>query len=263
MSSKHTKMVAIIFTKEEQNIFEEYRDTFGFGNSADAYRGLLELVDEKWTGIQLKNDRRFSLRLTMEDYNELDRIRERLGGISRSETLRRGVNFLHGVIATGEFPKWQEFAAKVPRYERTGKRKENGLASGKMVIYSMNDLSLSVLQEVGKAFGEDRTGVLRLALEAAKVLPPEALATPEEEKFHSTVRLRADEYEKLEALKQRLNYNANGIFRTGIFLAKRELREYRMNRKSKSNPISIHSDLWDNQVFSPVYNVRQTVIMQP
>ncbi len=263
MKGNHTKLVAVIFTKSEQKIFEEYRDTFGFGNSADAYRGLLELVGEKWTGIHLKNDHRFSLRLTMEDYNELEKIREGLGGISRSEVLRRGVNFLHGVISGKDFEKWKEFAAKVPRYERTGKKKEKGLASGKMVIYSMNDLSQSVLQEVGKAFGEDRTGVLRLALEAAKVLPPEALAKPEEEKFHSSVRLRADEYEKLEALKQRLNYNGNGVFRTGIFLANRELREYSMNRKSESKCISIHSDLWSNDTFIPVDNVQQSVILRP
>ena len=47
------KMVAVIFTESEQKIFNEYRDTFGFANSSDAYRALIDLVDEKWTGIQL------------------------------------------------------------------------------------------------------------------------------------------------------------------------------------------------------------------
>ena len=40
-----TKMMAVIFTKSEQKIFQEYRDTFGFENSADAYRALLDLLE--------------------------------------------------------------------------------------------------------------------------------------------------------------------------------------------------------------------------
>ena len=258
------KLVAVIFTKSEKEIFEEYRDTFGFENSADAYRGLLDLVEEKWTGIKLKNDQRFSIRINMADYNELERIRENLGGISRSEVLRRGVDFLHGVISDKrEFSRWKEFAAKVPRFERTGKKKKESLASGKMVVYSMNDLSKQELQEVCRAFGEDRTGALRLALEAAKVLPPEKLAKKEEEKFHSTVRLREAEYEKMEMLKARLNYNSNGILRTGVFLAKRELQEYRMNRRGEDKCISINSDLWRSDSFIPVNNVQQSVILRP
>ena len=258
------KMVAVILTKTEQRIFEEYRDTFGFENSADAYRALLDLVDEKWTGIKLKNDQRFSIRLSMDDYNELERVRESLGGISRSEVLRRGVNFLHGVISDRqEFPKWKDFASKVPRFERTGKKKENGLAMGRTVIYSMNDLSRQVLQDVCDAFGEGRTGALRLALEAAKVLPSEVLVRTEEEKIHSTVRLRDAEYEKLEMLKARLNYNGNGIFRTGVFLANRELQERKMNKQSESKCISINSDLWSNSIFVPVDNVQQSVILRP
>ena len=257
-------MVAVNFTKTEQKIFEEYRDTFGFENSADAYRALLDLVDEKWTGVKLKNDQRFSIRLSMDDYNELERIRLNLGGISRSEVLRRGVNFLHGVMSDRqEFHKWKEFAANVPRFERTGKKKENGLASGRTVLYSMNDLSRQVLQDVCSAFGEGRTGALRLALEAAKVLPPEALEKTEEEKFHSTVRLREDEYEKMEMLKARLNYNGNGIFRTGIFLANRELQEHKMNNRREDKCISINSDLWSSSSFIPVDNVQQSVILRP
>ena len=259
-----SKMMAVIFTKSEQRIFEEYRDTFGFENSADAYRGLLDLVEEKWTGIKLKNDQRFSIRLSMSDYDELERIREGLGGISRSEVLRRGVDFLHGVISNKcEFPRWKEFAAKVPRFERTGKKKENGLASGRMVIYSMNDLSHQVLQEVCRAFGEGRTGALRLALEVAKVLPPEKLAKKEEEKFHSTVRLREAEYEKMETLKKRLNYNGNGIFRTGIFLANRELQEYKMNKKSSQKLLSVRSDVYKMMDYIPFDTVKQRVILRP
>ena len=259
-----SKLMAVIFTKSEKKIFDEYRDTFGFENSADAYRGLLDLVEKKWTGIKLKNDQRFSIRMNMADYNELERIRNNLGGISRSEVLRRGVYFLHGVISDKrEFPRWKEFAIKVPRFERTGKKKEDSLSSGKMVVYSMNDLSKQELQEVCRAFGEDRTGALRLALEAAKVLPPEKLAGKEEEKFHSTVRLREDEYEKMEMLKDRLNYNGNGIFRTGVFLAKRELQERKMNNRCEEKCISINSDIWRSDSFIPVNNVQQSVILRP
>ena len=200
----------------------------------------------------------------MSDYDELERIRESLGGISRSEVLRRGVDFLHGVISDKwEFQKWKEFASKVPRFERTGKKKENGLASGKMVIYSMNDLSRQILQDVCDAFGEGRTGALRLALEATKVLPPEKLMKDQKEKFHSTVRLREDEYEKMEMLKARLNYNGNGIFRTGVFLANRELQERKMNKRSESKCISINSDLWRSGSIIPVDNVQQNVILRP
>ncbi len=59
--------MAIIFTESEQKIFEEHKTTFGFANSADTYRGLIDLVEEKWTGVKLKNDQRFSIRLTIED----------------------------------------------------------------------------------------------------------------------------------------------------------------------------------------------------
>ena len=184
--------------------------------------------------------------------------------MDRYTVVRRGVDFLHGVISDDkELSKWKEFAAGIPRFLRTGKKKENGLINGKTVIYSMNDLSRQVLRDICDAFEENRTGIMRLALEAMKVLPPEKLAKKEEKKIHSTVRLREEEYGRLEALKARLNYNGNGIFRTGLFLANRELKERRMNRQSEPKCISINSDLWRSGSFIPVDNVQQSVILRP
>lgn len=258
------KLMAIIFTKSEQKIFEEYKTTFGFYNSADAYRGLIDLVEEKWTGIKLKNDQRFSIRLSMEDYNELERIGESLGGISKSAVLRRGVDFLHSVISDRwELSKWKEFAEKVPRFERTGKKKESSLSSGKMVVYSMNDISKKELQDVCDAFGESRTMVLRIALEAAKILPPEKLANKDEKKFHSTVRLREDEFRKMEELKKRLNFNGNGIFRTGIFLAEKELRMKKLQERKLDDRLSTESELFKATMHIPADTVRQRVIFKP
>lgn len=263
-SSKHTKIMAIIFTESEQKIFEEYRDTFNFGNSANAYRGLIDLVEKKWTGVRLKNDSRFHIRLTLEDYETLEKIGESLGGISKSETLRRGVDFLYNVtFDKNELAKWKKFAAEIPRYERTGKKKAAPLSEGKMVIYSMNDIRKQAMEDICKAFGESRTDVLRIALGVLKTLPPETFIKPKEKKFHSTVRLNLDECERLEVLKERLRYNGAGVFRTGIFLAKKELRMLKMNNRKQLEHISIDSDIWDPDVFEAVCNTKQNVILKP
>ena len=261
----HTStMVAVIFSESEKKIFDEYKKTFGFKTSTDAYKGLLDLVETRWTGIQLKNNQHFSIRLSVEDYDELNRIRERLGGISRTEVLRRGIDFLHDIIPhKEELLKWKEFAAGIPRFIRTGKKKLHGLAEGKTVIYTMNDLSGSILKEVCEIFGENRTGALRLALKVAAVLPPEKLFREDEGKFHSTVRLKRDDFIKMEQLKSKINNNINGVFRTGLLIAAKEVKKRKLGIMDEVNQLSKESSLYKMTEEIPADTVRQDIILKP
>lgn len=235
------------------------KKAFNFSSSADAYRGLIDLVAAKWDGVNLKHSHKSALKFTMDDYEEMEKARKRLGGISRGEVFRRGIKFLHKTLYDGnELERWKKVAAeKTLSFQSEDEYKS--------IVYSMNDLEYDELMEICEVYEIDKTAMIRLGFEAVKTLPPEMFPKNEPGRHCFTVRLKKKEADKLERLKTRLNVGGNGIFRVGVLLAERLLedREKEGDRVAAPQPISLQSKICSIKCPLSLNSARQISILKP
>ena len=251
---------AVIFTDRQLEIFERYKKALDFETSADAYRSLIDLVASKWDGINLKHSHRSAIMFTIDEYEEMEKVRKRLGGISRGEVFRRGIKFLHNTLYDGnELERWRKIATEKALYFHPENEDDC-----KTVSYSMNDIEYEEFMEICEAYGEEsKTAIIRLGFEAVKTLPAEMFPKNEPGRHCFTVRLRMKEAEKLERLKERLNVGGNGIFRMGVLLAERLLEGKEKKRVEAPQPISLRSKICKVKCPLSLASARRDDFLEP